>query len=109
MTPYISVDPSTKDIFWLPNGNEFTKAMGIQDGDIIVDINGAKYNYDNINSLIEASISWKDGDNMTMKVKRGGKTVSLKGVVALPKEEAEGYASSDDSKKSVREAWLKGK
>jgi predicted metalloprotease with PDZ domain len=109
MTPYISVDPSTKDIFWLPDGNEFTKAMGIQDGDIIVDINGAKYNYDNINSLIEASISWKDGDNMTMKVKRGGKTVSLKGVVALPKEEAEGYASSDNSKKSVREAWLKGK
>lgn len=109
MTPYISVDPTTKDIFWLPDGNVFTKAMGIQDGDIIVDINGNKYNYDNINSLIEASISWKDGDNMTMKVKRDGKVVSLKGVVALPKENAEGYASSDDSKKAIRESWLKGK
>ncbi|MES2557036.1 MAG: peptidase M61 [Bacteroidota bacterium] len=109
MMPYISVDPSTKDIFWLPEGNAFTKSMGIQDGDIIVEINGNKYNYDNINSLIEASISWKDGNNMTMKVKRDGKVVTLTGVVALPKEEAEGYAASDDSKKTIREAWLKGK
>ncbi|HLP54941.1 MAG TPA: hypothetical protein VK151_07925 [Fluviicola sp.] len=109
MTPYISVDPTTKDIFWLPEGNAFTKSMGIQEGDIIVEINGNKYNYDNINSLIEASLGWKDGDNMTMKVKRDGKVVSLKGIVAMPKEEAEGYAASDDSKMAVRNAWLKGK
>lgn len=109
MMPYISVNGGTKEIFWLPEGNEFTKAMGIQDGDIIVEINGTKYNFESINSMIEASISWKEGDKMTMKVKRDGKVITLNGTVALPKENAEGYASSDDSKKTIRESWLKGK
>lgn len=60
--------------------------------------------------MIGDSFSWKDGDLITFKVKRAGKSITLKGNVVLPKEPTDGYASSDDnSKKSIRDAWLRGK
>jgi len=93
----------------LPVKNSFTEKLGIQAGDIILEINGTKYNYDNINSMIETSLGWEDGDAITMKIKRGDKVIPLKGEVALPKEQAEGYAASgDETKKDIRNAWLKG-
>lgn len=106
--PYVSINPN-KEIFVLPEENIFMKTLGIEAGDVIQEINGKKYSYDNINSLIETSFAWEDGDAISLKVKRGEKVIPLKGVVALPKEEADGYTSSDDnSKKTIREAWLKG-
>lgn len=108
MEPYIGVQP-TKEIFILPRKNVFMTTLGLKSGDVIVDVNGQKYNYDNINSLIETSLSWEDGEAITIRVKRDGKTITLKGVVALPKEETDGYASTDDAaKQAIRNAWLKG-
>ena len=108
IVPYISVN-ANREIFMLPVKNSFTEKLGIQAGDIILEINGTKYNYDNINSMIETSLGWEDGDAITMKVKRGDKVIPIKGEVSLPKEQAEGYAaSSDETKKDIRNAWLKG-
>lgn len=106
--PYIS-STEDKELYWNSSDNAFTKELGIQEGDIIIDINGVKYNYDKVYPLIEASISWNNGDDITMNVKRNGKVITIKGKVTLPKEEADGYKSSDDnSKKAIRDAWLKG-
>lgn len=106
--PYISVNPN-KEIFVLPEGNIFMQTLGIEGGDVIVEIEGKKYNYDNINSLIETSFGWEDGDALSLKVKRGDKVIPLKGVVKLPKEQADGYTATDDNtKKAIRDAWLKG-
>jgi len=109
-TPNINVDQATKEIFILPGNesNDFYKALAAKSGDIIQEVNGKKYTLDNIYDLIIASEGWKDNDSITIKVKRGGKEVILKGTIKLPSEEVEGYKASDNSKAKLREAWLKG-
>ena len=109
-TPYIRVNPETKEILTrsdieLP---EFYAAIGLNKGDLISAINGKKYNLDNIYDLIMESQSWKENDPITVKIKRDGKEIELKGKVKLPSEEVEGYMATDASKKALKDAWLKG-
>ncbi len=106
--PYITIDPATKAIVVLPELNIFMTTLGIKADDKILAINGTNYNLDNINDFIMNSMNWKEGDDITVKVSRDGKELELKGKVALPKESLQGYKATDDSKKSVKEAWLKG-
>ena len=84
-------------------------ALGIKAGDIITEINGKKYNLDNIYEMIANSESWKEGDTISVKIKRDGKEQTVTGKVTIPMVEADGYKVTDDSKKALREAWLKGK
>ncbi|RZJ74085.1 MAG: peptidase M61 [Flavobacterium sp.] len=107
--PYISVNPA-KEIFVLPGteDNIFMSSLGIKADDIIAAINGTPYNLDTIEDMIVGSMSWKTGDPITVKVKRGGKEMTLKGTVKLPMEQIEGYHATDASKAKIREAWLKG-
>lgn len=109
-TPYITVDPATKEIKVLPGIelNEFMKTLGLQNDDKILAVNGTNYNLDNIYDLVMSSMSWKDGDEMTFKINRNGKDLELKGKAIMPKETAEGYKATDASKNALREAWLKG-
>jgi hypothetical protein len=58
--------------------------------------------------MIMASMSWKEGDAITVKIKRDGAEQTLNGTVKLPMEEIEGYHATDASKAKIREAWLKG-
>lgn len=110
MEPNFSINPATKEIFILPgSGNiDFYKSLGIKDGDILLEINGTKYNLDNVYDMIMGSLTWKENDPITAKVKRNGKEIQLKGVIKLPSEEIEGYQATDPSKAKLREAWLKG-
>jgi predicted metalloprotease with PDZ domain len=109
-TPYITVDPTTKEIMILPTIelNSFMTTLGLQNGDKILAVNGTNYNLDNIYDLVLGSANWKDGEDMTIKIKRDGKEQELKGKVNMPKEIQEGYQSTDASKKALCEAWLKG-
>lgn len=109
-TPNISVNPQTKEIFILPgSGNlDFYKNIGAKDNDIIQEINGTKYNLDNIYDMIIGSQAWKENDPITFKVKRDGKEVLLKGTIKLPFEEVDGFKATDATKEKLREAWLKG-
>lgn len=109
-TPYITINQSTKEIMTLPEITlpQFYGNLGIKNGDTILAINGKDYNLDNIYELIMASQNWKDGDPITVKIKRDNKTQELKGKVILPFEEVEGYTATDNSKKSLRDSWLKG-
>lgn len=108
--PYITIDPSTKEIKILPSVdlNVFMTSLGIKNGDIIKSINGKDYNLDNVYDLVLGSMSWKDGDDITVTIKRDDKEQILKGKVVMPKEIKEGYQVTDESKASLREAWLKG-
>ncbi len=109
-TPYITVNPQTKEIMPIPGIElpEFYTKLGIKNGDVIAAINGTNYNLDNIYDLIMASQSWKDGDAITVKIKRDGKESELKGKIVLPYEEVDGYQLTDKSKNALKEAWLKG-
>ncbi|WP_296146030.1 peptidase M61 [uncultured Flavobacterium sp.] len=108
--PNINIDQATKEIFILPGNesNPFYKALGTKANDIIQEVNGKKYNLDNIYDLIMESQSWKENDAITFKVKRAGKEIILKGSIKLPFDEIDGWKATDNSKAKLREAWLKG-
>ena len=108
--PYITVNPTTKEIMILPEIelNVFMTTLGLKNNDTLLAFNDKNYNLDNIYDLIMASMNWKDGDAMTVKFKRDGKEQTVKGKVVMPKEKQDGYQATDDTKKIVREAWLRG-
>jgi predicted metalloprotease with PDZ domain len=108
-TPYISVNRETKEIFILPGIelNEFYTNLGIKNGDIILEVNDKKYNVENIYDLVMSSQSWKEDEAITVKIKRDGKEQTITGKIKLPSEEKEGFSASDDTKKTLKEAWLK--
>lgn len=108
--PYITVNPSTKEIVVLPQIAlpEFYTAMGIKGGDTLLEINGKPYNLDNIYDMIMESQNWKEGDAMTIKIKREDKEMTVKGNVKLPYEDGMTWEATDKSKDKLRQAWLKG-
>ena len=109
-SPYVSINPQTKEIYLLPELQlpEFYANLGIKNNDIILEVNNQKYNLDNIYDLIMASQSWKENEPISLKIKSDGKESIVKGVVKLPYDQAEGLQATDDSKKVLKNAWLKG-
>ena len=109
-SPYITVNPSTKEIIILPGIelNNFMTNIGLQGGDIIKSIDGTAYNLDNIYDMIIGSMAWQENAPITFEIKREDKEMQLKGTVKIPMDEVDGYQATDDSKKALREAWLKG-
>ncbi len=109
-SPYITVNPTTKEIIIIPGIelNPFMKELGLQGGDIILAVDNTPYNLDNIYDMLVGSMSWKENDPIVFKVKRNDKEMDLKGVVKIPYEEMDGYQATDASKKELLEAWLRG-
>lgn len=88
--------------------NEFMTTLGLKGGDVLVGINGTKYDVNNVYDLIMSSMSWKEGEPITIDIKRDGKTQQVKGKIKLPSEQVGGYKATDASKAALRNAWLKG-
>lgn len=108
--PYITVNPATKEIVVIPNIelNSFYTALDLKGGDIILAINDKPYSLDNIYDMISESQTWKENDVITVKIKRNGVEQILKGKTELPYEEKEALNATDATKKTLKEAWLKG-
>lgn len=108
--PLITVDQSTKQIKALPDvsNNIFLSSLGVKGNDVLLAFNNTEYNLDNIYDLIMSSETWKEGDNITVKVKRDGVEQTLSGKIVLPKEEKDGFVASDKTKEALKNAWLKG-
>lgn len=107
--PFVTIKPGGKEIVVI-NGiklNAFFTGMKLEGGDIITSVNGEEYNIDNIYGLLIESQDWKEGDAMTIKIKRDGVDMTLTGNVQLDYKEADGYTVTDHSKDQLREAWLK--
>jgi predicted metalloprotease with PDZ domain len=109
-TPYITVNQATKEIVVIPGIelNNFYKELDLRGGDVIVAINDVNYNLDNIYDLIMASQTWKNDDPVSLKVKRNGQELTLKGKTKLPFEDKLGFEATDAAKAKLRTAWLKG-
>jgi predicted metalloprotease with PDZ domain len=108
--PTITVNQQTKEIIVLPAEqlNEFYTELGIQGGDILVEINATKYTLDNIYDLITTSQLWKTDDPITVKINRNGKEIVLTGNIKMPSENATGYEFTDANKTNLKNSWLKG-
>jgi predicted metalloprotease with PDZ domain len=108
-TPYITVNPATKEIIIIPNIelNDFYTNLGIKGGDILMSINDKSYSLENIYEMITLSQNWKENDPITLKIKRAGKEQIIKGKVKLPYEEKDALEATDAGKSRQKEAWLK--
>ncbi|SEP82001.1 M61 family metallopeptidase [Flavobacterium urocaniciphilum] len=108
--PLVTVDKATKQIKALPDvsNNIFLSSLGVKGNDALLAFNNTEYNLDNIYDLIMSSETWKEGDNITVKVKRDGNELTLSGKIVLPKEEKAGFIASDKTKEALKNAWLKG-
>ncbi|RRJ92592.1 M61 family metallopeptidase [Flavobacterium macacae] len=108
--PNITVNQSNKEIILLPGAEniDFYKNLKAKAADVLLEINGTKYNLDNIYEMIIGSASWQEDEPITMKIKRDGKEMILKGTVKLPYEEVDSWKATDANKSKLREAWLKG-
>ena len=108
-TPYVMVNPNNNEISVVPNMdlNVFFTHLGLKGDDVILEINNVAYSYDNIYDMINQSDKWKENEEITLKIRRNGKEELLKGIVKLPYEDREKINVADDSKKQLKEAWLK--
>ena len=109
-TPYITVNPTTKEIIVIPSTtlNNFMSGLSLKGGDIILSINDKPYNLDNIYDMIIESQNWKQDDAISVKIKRDGTEQTINGKVKLDYDESDGYKFTDDSKQKLNTAWLKG-
>ena len=109
-TPLVTINSATKEIIVRSDLeiNELMKSLGMKGGDIILAVNDVNYNLDNIYEMIMSSQDWKEGDAVSMKIKRDGKEQTVSGKVKLTMAEVEGYQQIDASKVKLKEAWLKG-
>ncbi len=107
---YIAIKPNTKDIVVLNRRqkNKFLTTLGLEGGDVIMAINGKDYDLDNVEEMVENSLKWEENSDITLKIKRDGKEMTIKGKVKHEFEEKEALTASDEAKKKVREAWLRG-
>jgi predicted metalloprotease with PDZ domain len=106
----ISGNPSTKEII-VRNNTELSSFMtniGLKADDVILSLNATNYNLDTLSEMMTESQNWKEGDNVTIKVKRNGKEQILTGKAILSYQESEGYQVVEPSKQTLKEAWLKG-
>ncbi|RDI12133.1 peptidase M61 [Flavobacterium sp. AG291] len=107
--PMVTINPA-KEIVILPTvtPNAFMTNLGLRNSDVILGVNGKAYNLDNIYDLLGASEGWKEGDAITVKIRRDSKEQDIKGTVKLPVEETEGFHATESAKNKLKEAWLKG-
>lgn len=108
--PLISINPETKEISFIPYAplQPFLKNIGIESGDILLAVNGTKYNLDNINELIMWSSSLKENEDVTFTIRRDGIEKKFAGKAILPYEMIPGYQFTEKDKMSLKQAWLKG-
>lgn len=108
--PTITVNQQTKEIIVLPAEelNDFYRELRIEGGDILTEVNGQKFNLDNIYELIIASQLWKDNDPISVKIIRGGVESTLTGKIKMPTESNLGFEFSNPEKLNLKNAWLKG-
>ena len=109
-SPLITGNPTTREITVRPNMDlgPFLNGLGLEADDTILEVNNTKYNLDTIFEMMTAVQNWKDGETVTMKIKRAGKEKTLSGKVVVSYDETEGYDLVDKSKTSLNNAWLKG-
>jgi predicted metalloprotease with PDZ domain len=88
--------------------NEFMVALGLQKNDILLNMNDKKITLDSVQEIFMSSLSWKDGDPISVKIKRNNEEKTLKGKVVLPKVESELYKLTIQDKATINNAWLRG-
>jgi predicted metalloprotease with PDZ domain len=88
--------------------NAFYKNLNLKGNDIILSIDNKPYSFANRYELLAESEKWKENDPITIVIQRDGKEQTITGTVKLPYYDTNSLKATDDSKKALRDAWLKG-
>lgn len=88
--------------------NTFMTSLGMQNGDEIIEMNGSPIDASNPTNVLIAGFGIEEGEPITMKVKRNGQVVELKGNAKLNYIDGKGFKFTDESKRKLNQAWLKG-
>lgn len=100
-----------QEIFFTNRKNTALTALGVQPMDVLKSVNGTDVTLQNIRTFIGQSFQWKEGDKITFEVIRNGETLKLEGDFVKGSTEIENLVIEElpdtDSKKKLRDAWLK--
>lgn len=88
--------------------NDFFTNLGLVGGDIILAVNDKNYTSKKVNEILYDCENWNENDSITLKIRRNGVEQIIKGKVKVPFEEKESFKAVDDSKSTLKKAWLKG-
>jgi predicted metalloprotease with PDZ domain len=114
---FFSPQPGAEDQmqFVVTQLNDSIEAMGVQQGDVLLGIDGALFpeinqeNSGKINALLMPSLSWEADQEFSLTVERNGETLTLTGTVGTPTAVSKGLVENQDATAeavSLREAWL---
>lgn len=100
-----------QEIFFTNRKNTALNALGVKGGDILKSVNGTDVTLQNIRTFIGQSFQWKEGDKITFEVNRNGENLKLESDYVKGTTEIENLVIEElpdtDSKKKLRDAWLK--
>jgi S1-C subfamily serine protease len=81
--------------------------MGVQNGDEIIEMNESPIDASNPTKVLIAGLGMEENEPVTMKVRRNGQVIELKGTAKLNYTEGSGFKFLDPSKEKLKNAWLK--
>lgn len=107
--PYLSVDTASKvAMFRVPDDkNAFINAMAIKDRDQLLEWNGIRVDASDLMKVLLLGYQMEEEEPVTLKVKRDGQDVELKGKARLNYVDGHGFKYTDSSKQALHDAWLK--
>ncbi|HLO82566.1 MAG TPA: hypothetical protein VK166_16490 [Chitinophagaceae bacterium] len=107
--PYLMVDTVNKKAIAIirDNGNNFMNALGVQNGDEIIEMNESPLDASTPMNVMIAGYGMEEDEPVTMKVKRNGQIVELKGKAKLNYVDGSGFKFVDPSKEKLKNAWLR--
>ena len=93
----------TENSFWADNG--------VQAFDVIKEVNGTKLTLANANSVLQGTLSWKEGDDVEVKLERAKKEIVVKTKLKKSYTKVKTLKTIDSPTKEqvdLKNAWLKG-
>jgi predicted metalloprotease with PDZ domain len=111
-SPIVSGSPD-KGIFFteLVLKNSFWAEQGVQNGDIIKEVNNTAVSLENANSVFQKVLEWQVGDEIQLKLERDSKEIIIKTVTTQPLVQSKGMSANPDASDAqinLRKSWLKG-
>ncbi len=111
-SPIVSGSPD-KGIFFteLALKNSFWAEQGVQNGDIIKEVNNTVVSLENANSVFQKVLGWQVGDEIEVKLERAGEEIIIKTITTQPLVKSIGMSANPDASEAqinLRKAWLRG-
>ncbi len=94
----------------LVKDNSFWAEQGAQPNDVIKEIDGTAVTLQNANSIFQAVFGWQVGQDVEVKLDRGGQEIVIKTKTTQPYVNGKGLKEKTDAsqaQKALRKSWLK--